>query len=1161
VTADPSSTAGPQPRSRYPGTHPFGDSAEDQARFFGRDEEAEELYLRVLSVPLLVQFGRSGLGKTSLLQAGLFPRLRQKPFLPVMIRLNDPNDSLTEAVTRSLREACDAEGLEFIPGDTGTLWQLLATTSIWRGDLLLTPVLVFDQFEEVFTLRDAELRRSIAAELGAIASAKAGAAPPVKVVISLREDYLGALEEFSAAIPGLFHERLRLEAMSEKAARAAITGPAGLEAGPGQPPYASPPFELDPPALDAMVEYLEGSSGVIEPFQLQLLCGHAEAIAARKGSGPVTLTLDDFRDAQQFASVLHNFYRGTLEKLSPPSQRRRAAALCEEGLLDAGGHRLMLHESQILTDFGVKPETLATLCRTRLIRTERRLESTFYEISHDRLAESIIAARQGRMPKKLRRALWAAAIVAVLVVVLLVAWNRSVDEQRRDAQSARDSAEGLLTFLLGEQFLGEIRDTGRSSMLDAVRKTVEESGTAGRTPLNRALALRHQGDMRQIDNDLPHALELQRQSLAIFDDLDDDREIARAYARVARILSEQGQVTDALAAYEHSIKSWERVTGSPGAGADDCVDMAGALTGAAQMNEKGGRADLADQHFDRAVHVASDVLFGGKGPCGAKWESITPFPHAGAVAVLSDVALLWAARGDEAGTAAMADHARRLQPQSVTARRDALVARVALARVSAPADALKDMLEVRAGVDELGRWDPRNLRWTRDRAVMLLNLVRAIATCHRAPDHPCSPLPPLEDAEAMALEAITTLRTLAAADRTNARLQDDVVSALATYAEAIAVRDPAAALARLQEAERLWGSRRRDPADLFASLDLGRILQQQAHELELLQRPADAVTTLRRAIALYEPLQRKQPDNVRYIDSLIDARRGEVALLGDAPASATARREVERLTAARERAIRPAVVKVMSKLDRKFELLGRIEDLLSAENYREGLRELTAMEDLSREQITLSPADFASYSGLGRRYTALAEAQKGLGNAPGQLASLAAAMNAAQVAAWLAPATEQETRNLALLDARNDVVAALFERHRTAEALEIVRENIVLAEELAQRRECVECRWLLGVAQCLYASGQRDVSADGLLSGIIHIESASKESQDGKIFNDLGHWRLMLARELDQSGSKPAADDQRRLALAAYRQAETSLPQNESVKAAITEIERTIPPQ
>jgi hypothetical protein len=110
-------------RSRYPGTRPFSDSADDYARFFGRAEEGEELYLRVLSVPLLVQFGKSGLGKTSLLQASLFPRLRQRPFLPVMVRLNVADETLTRAVARSIEQACKAEGLEFPEVRTGGLWE------------------------------------------------------------------------------------------------------------------------------------------------------------------------------------------------------------------------------------------------------------------------------------------------------------------------------------------------------------------------------------------------------------------------------------------------------------------------------------------------------------------------------------------------------------------------------------------------------------------------------------------------------------------------------------------------------------------------------------------------------------------------------------------------------------------------------------------------------------------------------------------------------------------------------------------------------------------------------------------------------------------------------------------------------------------------------
>jgi hypothetical protein len=391
----------------------------------------------------LVQFGKSGLGKTSLLQAGLFPRLRQKPFLPVMVRLNIADDTFTLAVADSIQQACKTEGLQLTEDRKDGLWELLSTTTVWRDDLLLTPVLVFDQFEEVFTLRDAAFRADLAAELGALASGIAperlcsggagvpeqfAARPDVKVVISLREDYLGALQEFSAAIPSLFHERLRLELLTEKAAREGITGPAQLASAAGAEPYWAPHFDFEPSALDSMIAYLKGSSGIIEPFQLQLLCRHAEAIACARGSTQndlVQLTLADFSGSKDFNSVLKNFYRDTLLKLDS-SQRKRAEELCEEGLLNVSGHRLMLEEGQILRHFRITLNTLNTLSQERLVRREHRNESFFYEISHDRLSESILQSKRFRLPKKVRRALWTTGIVAPVIVAGLLFWAHSL---------------------------------------------------------------------------------------------------------------------------------------------------------------------------------------------------------------------------------------------------------------------------------------------------------------------------------------------------------------------------------------------------------------------------------------------------------------------------------------------------------------------------------------------------------------------------------------------------------------------------------------------------------------------------------------------------------------------------------------------------------------
>ena len=301
---------------------------------------------------------------------------------------------------------------------------MLSTALVWRDDLLLTPVLVLDQFEEVFTVHDRAFRDALASELGALAtrvppertgvSEASNSEPPptppdVKILISLREDYLGALEEFSPAIPNLFHERLRLGPLSEEGAREAVTNPAQLVAQSGGEAFWAPLFEFEKSTLDEMITFLKGEAGVIEPFTLQLICRRAESIAhdkGRKGNSLPVLTLADFKDGRDFSQVLKNFYQEAMERLEHRlghAARDGVEELCEHGLLDREqGRRLLLEERQIQDQFGVDDRALNVLVQERLVRRERRRESTFYEISHDRLAKSIYASRRNKCSKKER---------------------------------------------------------------------------------------------------------------------------------------------------------------------------------------------------------------------------------------------------------------------------------------------------------------------------------------------------------------------------------------------------------------------------------------------------------------------------------------------------------------------------------------------------------------------------------------------------------------------------------------------------------------------------------------------------------------------------------------------------------------------------------------
>jgi hypothetical protein len=106
VVADP--TRSLDAENPWPGLMPFTEAT--QAFFHGRDAEAADLLRRVRRERLSILFGQSGLGKTSLLCAGLFPRLRAADFLPVYIRLDwttervSPVAQIKQALTENLAE-------------------------------------------------------------------------------------------------------------------------------------------------------------------------------------------------------------------------------------------------------------------------------------------------------------------------------------------------------------------------------------------------------------------------------------------------------------------------------------------------------------------------------------------------------------------------------------------------------------------------------------------------------------------------------------------------------------------------------------------------------------------------------------------------------------------------------------------------------------------------------------------------------------------------------------------------------------------------------------------------------------------------------------------------------------------------------------------------
>jgi hypothetical protein len=441
---------------------------------------------------LVVVYAKSGMGKSSLINAGLKELVWDGGVLPLPVRLNDREAGPLKTLYQGIDQAVVDRKVEHAPGSTATLWHYFKTAEFWRGDLLLTPLLVLDQFEELFTLQSPERRGPFILQLADLIRGVrptertedgqrrlSDASPEVKVLISLREDYLGQLEELAPALPQILDTRFRLGPLFEREARQAVEEPARLE----DPGLETRPFQYAPEALDGIWTFLSRrlpgqvveSKPYVEPFQLQLVCQRAEEIAldlqrARAGAqpaekglpaglqatadgGPVTITWEGLGREAGLQTTLASFYERQIAALASPRARRRTRRLCEYGLISASGRRLSLEEEEIHRTHKVAKETLGTLVGLRLLRADTRVGSVYYELSHDTLVEPILAARRRREVR--RRVVQNALVLAVVLSIvgpLAVSWLTRESLRRslaRDLGWAQISAPATGQFMMG----------------------------------------------------------------------------------------------------------------------------------------------------------------------------------------------------------------------------------------------------------------------------------------------------------------------------------------------------------------------------------------------------------------------------------------------------------------------------------------------------------------------------------------------------------------------------------------------------------------------------------------------------------------------------------------------------------------------------------------
>ncbi|MDC8446663.1 MAG: hypothetical protein LV471_12175 [Nitrosomonas sp.] len=377
--------------------------------FFGRSEEARELLRMVRLAPLTVLYGKSGLGKTSLLQAGFFPLLRNEHFLPVYLRLDySPSASLPlllQAATK-LQTALASAKIECTPWNNNeSLWQYLhrRDLEIWSKDNFpLTPVLVFDQFEEVFSRGEGNAHY-IQSNLNSLADLIENRFPDeladnradrhrlssldlitrrYRIILAFREDFLPEMESWKEQVPSLLRNRLRLLPMSRARAIDAVAraGTAVLAEGVAEP-------------LVNFVGNLDSSrpsvAPVIEPVLLSLCCYQLNQ--RRSPGGKIDTPL--LQQAGQ--DILQDFYDEALHGMP-----ERIPEFIETYLIQGNQYRGSYPVEQALQDKFITREQLSILAdKYRLLRIDQQQGANRIELIHDRLVSVVSKARDKRLQR------------------------------------------------------------------------------------------------------------------------------------------------------------------------------------------------------------------------------------------------------------------------------------------------------------------------------------------------------------------------------------------------------------------------------------------------------------------------------------------------------------------------------------------------------------------------------------------------------------------------------------------------------------------------------------------------------------------------------------------------------------------------------------------
>lgn len=411
----------------YVGPRPF--ERQDSKRFFGRNQEANELLSLIVAHRTVVLYAQSGAGKTSLLNAQVVPMLEAEGFeVWPFARVQGPEltsvspDQITNIYTfhTLLSWVSDEENSTALVDQTINNFLSKRPHIEDEFGFVLPRVVIFDQFEELFTAYPArwQEREGFFSQIGRALQGD----PLLRVVFSLREDYVAQFEPYTSLIPRSLRTRFRLERMRLEAALAAVRDPLHYTSRHFAPGVAE---RLVKDLRTARVELLAGETDTVigefvEPVQLQVVCQNLWNDLPENVTEITETHLQTFGNVDQ---ALSSFYERAIDRALPYCDKSEAELRnwFETLLITPAGTRGIVFRGAEETG-GIGNSAIEVLENMHIIRGEFRAGSRWYELTHDRLIEPIqqsnrkwYDARQSARIRRIQRTM--AAIIGTLIFV------------------------------------------------------------------------------------------------------------------------------------------------------------------------------------------------------------------------------------------------------------------------------------------------------------------------------------------------------------------------------------------------------------------------------------------------------------------------------------------------------------------------------------------------------------------------------------------------------------------------------------------------------------------------------------------------------------------------------------------------------------------------